>query len=579
MAITATGGWWMSLRLAPTKHETPTEAGERLGRYALLGQLGHGGMSTLHLAITGGFGEFRKLCVIKELRHDLVLSYEYVKMFLAEAKLAARMNHPNIVQSLEAGQAGQRYFLAMEFLDGQPLNLLLRQSATPPRPTQALILQVICDVLAGLHYAHELCDFDEQPLQIVHRDVSPSNVFVTYHGQVKLLDFGVAKSVHRGPTTAAGVFLGKFGYAAPEQVSCGVVDRRADVFAVGVMLWEVLAGERFARGPVTQEKIDARLTGAEPRIAVAAPDVPPELARICDRAIHVDTAQRYPTAEAFRADLADFLLTYGDATRASQIGELMCEKFANERAATHRSIAEWASKVGALEDLSASIVRSLDALGVADPVAPPEEKTPVEDLAFWVEQTRANKRLAKPNKLPVTTSSDLDLELSALTRRPNPRFWYIGLAGLAALGIGAYFWPHSGPKVPPSSVAPQPVAAQVLPPAAAAPPVWNTTATPAAESLPVEAQRPPRAARPTTNRRAPRAPAETSAPAVAMSSTSTARPTASDAGHTRSSEAAAPEAPSDFNPSVRETTKIGDDLRGLQKPRGPRNIDTVNPFR
>jgi serine/threonine-protein kinase len=570
----------MSLKLASTKHETSGDGGERLGRYALLGQLGHGGMSTQHLAVAGGYGEFRKLCVIKELRHDLVQSYEFVKMFLAEAKLAARMNHPNIVQSLEAGQAGQRYFLAMEFLDGQPLNLLLRRAATPPQPSQTLLLQVICDVLAGLHYAHELCDFDELPLQIVHRDVSPSNVFVTYHGQVKLLDFGVAKSVHVGPNTATGVFKGKFGYAAPEQVSCAPVDRRADVFAVGVMLWEVLAGERFARGQVTPAMIDARLSGAEPRIALAAPEVPAELARICDRAIHVDTAQRYPTAEAFRADLADFLLARGEPAQASQIGELMCEKFAKERAATHRSIAEWARKVGALDELSASIVRSLDSIADPDPDDPPEEKTPVGDLGAWIERSRADNPAAKPVKTPSAAGGDLDLELHALARRPHLRHWYVVLA--AAVSVGLYFWLRPAatePTAKPSAFAPPPSAAQLAPQAAAPPAVFSAPAAAAPESAPVVTQGPARVARSAPSRRTSRPAAEASVPAGGTSPSSTPRQAVPDAANPRNPEHAAHEAPSEFSESVQGTTKIGDDLRGRQKLRGPRSIDTVNPFR
>jgi serine/threonine-protein kinase len=574
----------MSLKLAPTKHETSGDGGERLGRYALLGQLGHGGMSTQHLAMAGGFGEFRKLCVIKELRHDLVQSYEFVKMFLAEAKLAARMNHPNIVQSLEAGQAGQRYFLAMEFLDGQPLNLLLRKAAPPPRPSQTLLLQVICDVLAGLHYAHELCDFDELPLQIVHRDVSPSNVFVTYHGQVKLLDFGVAKSVHVGPNTATGVFKGKFGYAAPEQVSCAAVDRRADVFAVGVMLWEVLAGERFARGQVTPAMIDARLAGAEPRIALAAPEVPAELARICDRAIHVDAAQRYPTAEAFRADLADFLLVRGEATRPSQIGELMCEKFAKERAATHRSIAEWARKLGALDELSASIVRSLDTLAVPDPDAPPEppdEKTPVGDLGALIEQSRADNPAAKPVKRATDAGADLDLELNALAKRPQLRLWYVALA--AAVCVAAFFWLRPAPTDPtakPNAFVSPPSAAQVAAPAPV-PPFSAPVAAPA-ESAPMATpgtERPARVARAAASRRASRPPAEASAPTSAVSAGPTPRQAVPDAANPRNPELAAHEAGSDFSGSVPGSIKRGDDLRGRQKARGPNSIDTVNPFR
>jgi serine/threonine-protein kinase len=384
-----------------------------------------------------------------------------------------------------------------------------------------------------------------------------------------------------GPNTATGVFKGKFGYAAPEQVSCAPVDRRADVFAVGVMLWEVLAGERFARGQVTPAMIDARLSGAEPRIALAAPEVPAELARICDRAIHVDTAQRYPTAEAFRADLADFLLARGEPMQASQIGELMCEKFAKERAATHRSIAEWARKVGALDELSASIVRSLDSIAAPDSDDDPrEEKTPVGDLAPWIEQSRADNPAAKPVKTPSAAGADLDVELNALARRPQLRVWYVVLA--AAVSVGAYFWLRPAPTEPrakPSAFASPPSAAQVAPQAAAPPPVFSAPAAAAPESVPVVAQGPARVARSASSHRTSRPPAEASVPAGATSPSSTPRQAVPDAANTRNPELAAHEAPSEFSESVQGTTKIGDDLRGRQKLRGPRSIDTVNPFR
>src|SRR5690606_1561810 len=144
----------------------------------LLTTLGQGGMGAIHLAVMSGMGEFRKLVVVKELRRDLATNPEFVKLFLSEAKLAGRLNHPNIVQTIEAGQSGERYYLAMEFLDGQPFHQMVQSCQIEPLIPLRLRLQIIRDVLSGLHYAHELRDYANTPVNIVHFDVSPPNVFV-----------------------------------------------------------------------------------------------------------------------------------------------------------------------------------------------------------------------------------------------------------------------------------------------------------------------------------------------------------------------------------------------------------------
>ena len=178
--------------------EETSQAGQQLGRYRLVTTLGQGGMGTIWLAVAGGLGGFRKLLVVKELRWDLTRNPRFVEMFLDEAKLAARLNHPNVVQTLEAGQEDQRYFLSMEFLDGQPLSEVLLRATLDPLISLGVRLRILCGALAGLHYAHELRDYDGTTLSIVHRDVSPQNVFVTYDGQVKVVDFGIAKAADAG---------------------------------------------------------------------------------------------------------------------------------------------------------------------------------------------------------------------------------------------------------------------------------------------------------------------------------------------------------------------------------------------
>lgn len=177
-----------------------------IGKYHLLATLGRGGMAEVFLAVIQGPAGFSKLVVLKELRPELSSEPEFLSMFLDEARLAARLQHPNVVQTNEVGHEGSRHFIAMEYLDGQPLSRVLsRMRGQLPLP---LHLRVLSETLAALHYAHELRDFDGTPLAVVHRDVTPHNVFVTYDGEVKLVDFGIAKATDSSTETRTGVLKG-----------------------------------------------------------------------------------------------------------------------------------------------------------------------------------------------------------------------------------------------------------------------------------------------------------------------------------------------------------------------------------
>ena len=180
-----------------------------LGKYQLIGELGHGGMAKVYLALAAGPAGFNKLVVIKQILTELGEDSDFLAMFLDEARLAARLNHPNVVQTNEVGEDNGRYFLCMEYLEGQPLNRVLTRLVTKAtlgsRLPLAQLLRILSDALSGLHYAHELCDFDGSPLSVVHRDMSPHNIFVTYSGQVKLVDFGIAKAQSSSVETRAGI--------------------------------------------------------------------------------------------------------------------------------------------------------------------------------------------------------------------------------------------------------------------------------------------------------------------------------------------------------------------------------------
>jgi serine/threonine-protein kinase len=301
-------------------------------KYRLIARLGSGGMAEVFLAITGSPHGFNKLQVLKVLRPDLPEREraDFVRMFKDEGRLAARLSHPNIVQSHEVGSEEGHEFIAMEYLEGQPLSNVQERAWREDQPSFPLEMQlhVLCLVLEGLDYAHNLTDYGGRQLNIVHRDVSPQNVFITYSGHVKLVDFGIAKTLESSKTRA-GVVKGKVPYMSPEQVLGGAIDRRADLFSVGVMLWEAIAC-RPMHGTASVYEILRRLVQGElPSILEAAPSVPEPLAKILQRALSLNPEQRYPDAAAFREELSGYLDGRKVSTRA--IGERVSQLFAEER--------------------------------------------------------------------------------------------------------------------------------------------------------------------------------------------------------------------------------------------------------
>ncbi len=355
---------------------------ERIGKYRVLAKLGQGGMARVLLTMSHGPHGFNKLLVVKELREELAHDPEFLSMFLDEARIAARLNHPNIVQTYEVGNDGDRYFIAMEYLEGQPLNAVFRRVGRKSIPLE-IHLRIIADVLAGLEHAHRLTDFDGTPFHIVHRDVSPQNVFVTYDGQVKLVDFGIAKAAGASSRTQEGMLKGKISYIAPEQARCEQVDARADVFTVGVMLWEALAGRRMITREDEMSVLARRMAGQDPKVRDAAPEVPEELASICDRAMAARREERFQSAKEF-ADVIEVYLAGSDYRVGSKdIGSLVTNAFNDERARIKTTIEEQVRNVDNviepinLELVPASLKATSDSLArVVLPSGRPLSETP-----------------------------------------------------------------------------------------------------------------------------------------------------------------------------------------------------------
>ncbi|MEO8702692.1 MAG: serine/threonine-protein kinase [Kofleriaceae bacterium] len=289
----------------PSYQVVPNEtAPARLGRYELLGRLATGGMAEIHLARLAGEAGFEKIVVVKRLAPELVASPAYVAMFLEEGKLVARLDHPNICEVHELGRDGAEYYLAMPYLDGIAVHELIARPRDADRlPGLRVAAGVIAQACEGLHHAHELRDADGGPANLVHRDVSPSNLFVTASGVVKVLDFGIAK-VRGGTETELGTIKGKQQYMAPEQVLGEPLDRRCDVFALGIVLFELVTHQRLFKRASDYLTAKAILEEPIPRADAVDPAVPAALAGVIAKALARDKADRYATARELGTALA-----------------------------------------------------------------------------------------------------------------------------------------------------------------------------------------------------------------------------------------------------------------------------------
>jgi eukaryotic-like serine/threonine-protein kinase len=295
-------------------------------------------MARVYLAESVGSGLLRKLVVLKVLNQELASDPEMRQAFVREAEISARLNHPNIVNVHEVFEQGNTAVMVMHYLEGMALSDILSrlQGAIPLK----LHLNILCQVLDALHYFHELRDANGDPLECVHRDVSPHNVMVLHEGGIKVVDFGVAKVRAQSENhTRTGVIKGKVAYMPPEQLlACGSVDRRADLYSVGVMLWEAVAGRRMWRGMDASARMRAIIRGEIPDIRKAAPGVSDTLARIIERALDHAPDGRYATAEEMQIDLEQVALTEGGHSSPREIAEFMRANFGEERREKQRTI-------------------------------------------------------------------------------------------------------------------------------------------------------------------------------------------------------------------------------------------------
>ena len=319
------------------QRQDPSAAPTRLGRYDLLGEIASGGMATVFLARSWGKGGFSRLVAIKRLHPHLESEEDFVKMFLDEARLAARIRHPNVVGTLDVEDKDGLY-LVMEYIEGVTLLQLTRMAARVnervPVPVGA---RVVLDVLAGLHAAHELRDEHDAFLNLVHRDVSPQNILLGVDGTARLTDFGIAKATSRLSMTRDGQLKGKISYMAPEQTRRNdALDRRADVFAMGIVAWEVFAGRRLFTGESDVEVLNQLMFEPIPRLRDHAPTLPSMLEQTVMRALERDVEKRYATAAQFSEAVERATRMLGGPANHRVVAAFV-QKIAGERIARERA--------------------------------------------------------------------------------------------------------------------------------------------------------------------------------------------------------------------------------------------------
>ena len=306
--------------------------GKRLGKYEILALLALGGTAEIYLARIGGAAGFEKYVVVKCLHDHLADDQEFVKMFLDEARLAAHLDHSNIVQTMELGEHENRYYMVMEFLAGLSLAMVVRRAGERlpgGRVPVPLVLNMMAQACAGLHYAHERA-INGKVLNIVHRDISPQNLVVSFEGVVKVVDFGIAKAEQRETKTRTGTIKGKFAYMSPEQCVAANVDRRTDVFALGVIAHEMLTGRRLFKRPSPYETYQAVIDCQVEPPSRQNVELDPALDDLIMKSLAKDKDDRYPTAEAFGDALLGYLHHRGKGSGPGDVSRFFDTSFSPE---------------------------------------------------------------------------------------------------------------------------------------------------------------------------------------------------------------------------------------------------------
>ncbi|MFN7133683.1 MAG: serine/threonine protein kinase [Myxococcales bacterium] len=303
----------------------------RFGKYTLIDRIAVGGMAEIFLARQAGLEGFEKTIVIKRIRPHLSNQKSFVKMFLNEAKLAAQLNHPNIVQIYDLGKIGETYFIAMEYIFGRDMRRIIPKADSMGIPfPMVYALKIASSVCEGLYYAHQKTDLYGNPLNIVHRDITPENIFVSFDGTVKVLDFGIAKAANQIEQTRAGEIKGKLSYMSPEQCMGKPLDHRSDLFSLGVVLYEWVTGFKLFTGESEVSILKSITEGKIYAPSYFKADIPEAVEHILMKALEKDRDRRYQSAWDMQYDIDQFLSQYEFTPSNIHLSNFLKQLFSDE---------------------------------------------------------------------------------------------------------------------------------------------------------------------------------------------------------------------------------------------------------
>lgn len=294
----------------------------RIGPYTVTELIGAGGMAEVYKAFRYGVDDFERPVAIKRILPNYAEDQSFITMFQAEAKLAGQLHHGNIAQIYNLGRHEDTFYMAIEYVVGKDVGFLLESAQ---KAGQHLPLPVVCEIISrvceGLDYAHRKRGPDGAPLKIIHRDISPPNILVSFEGQVKVIDFGLAKAASAASFTQAGMIKGKLAYLSPEQVRAQPLDPRSDIFAIGIVFWELITTRRLFRRESDLDTFDAVRRCEIPPPSQIRPEVPPELEEVMMRALEVDRKHRFDSAASMRQHLEQVRFVHGLQCRREALGD------------------------------------------------------------------------------------------------------------------------------------------------------------------------------------------------------------------------------------------------------------------
>lgn len=373
-----------------------SDAHQQQQRYRVLDRLAAGGMAEVFIAESAGIEGFKKRVAIKRVLPHLSEKKKFISMFLDEARLSAQLNHSNCVQVFDIGVGDNAYFIVMEYVDGSDLKAVIdylkASGRTFPVEIAVLIAVRICE---GLTYAHELTTAEGRPLDVVHRDMSPPNVLITKHGEVKIVDFGLAKATSQLEKSEPGIIKGKFSYLSPEAALGGDVGLQTDIFAVGIILWELLSGKRLFLGDSDFATVRMVQQAQIPTLRTMRNDVPEDLERIIRRSMAKDLGVRYNSARDLGRDLTAFLYRYGKPVSSFDISELVRGAMSQrkQKKPDKASIIDKLIDEALLEFTSLQDKKDPDS---GKPVSDEPLKLGFDNIGSWIDEVQARQTVSLP---------------------------------------------------------------------------------------------------------------------------------------------------------------------------------------